>query len=269
MERVKNKIALITGGAEGIGESIVRLLVSEGAFVVITDLLDKVGEKLAKSIGEKACYYHLDVTQEHEWKNTAAFIKHRFGKLDILINNAGITGLSPDFGSQDPEHASLESWHHVHAVNLDSVFLGCKYAIPLMKKGSGAIVNVSSRSGIVGVPEAAAYASSKAAVRNHTKTVALYCAEQGYNIRCNSVLPAAILTPIWEPMLGTDPKDRKETIKKIERAIPLRRMGEPIDVAYAVLYLASDESKYVTGTELIIDGGILAGSIASPKPKSK
>ncbi|MBP9691720.1 MAG: glucose 1-dehydrogenase [Alphaproteobacteria bacterium] len=267
MDRVKNKIALITGGAEGIGESIARLLADEGAFVIITDIIDDSGKKLAKNIGEKASYYHLEVSQEHEWKHTANLIKHRFGKLDILVNNAGIMGLTSDFGPQDPEYASLESWHRIHAVNLDGVFLGCKYAIPLMKESGGAIVNISSRSGIVGVSGAAAYASSKAAVRNHTKTVALYCAEQRYNIRCNSILPAAILTPLWEPMLGNDHKDRQNMIKKIERDIPLRKMGEPIDIAYAVLYLASDESKYVTGTELIIDGGILAGSIASPKPK--
>jgi 3(or 17)beta-hydroxysteroid dehydrogenase len=267
MNRVQNKIALVTGGAEGIGESIVRLLKSEGAFVFIADILDETGEKLAKSLGENTIYAHLDVSKETEWEQLFNLIKSRFGKLDILVNNAGIMGLSPNFGPQDPEHASLESWHQIHAVNLDGVFLGCKYAIPLMKEGGGAIVNVGSRSGIVGVPGAAAYASSKAAVRNHTKSVALYCGEQGYNIRCNVVLPAVIMTPIWDPMLGKEATERQETIEEMERHIPLRKMGEPLDVANAVLFLASDESKYITGTELIIDGGILAGSMAAPKPK--
>ncbi|MBS0271070.1 MAG: glucose 1-dehydrogenase [Proteobacteria bacterium] len=269
MKRVQNKVALVTGGAAGIGESIARLLANEGAVVFVTDILDKSGESLAKSIGEKACYYHLDVTQENEWKDIINLIKRQVGKLDILVNNAGIIGLTSDFGPQDPEHVSLESWHRIHAVNLDGVFLGCKYAIPLMKEGGGAIVNISSRSGIVGVPGAAAYASSKAAVRNHTKTVALYCANQGYNIRCNSILPATILTPLWNPMLGSTPEARQKMIEKIEQDIPLKKMGEPMDVAYAALYLASDESKYVTGTELIVDGGILAGSTAAPRSQSK
>ncbi len=137
--------------------------------------------------------------------------------------------------------------------------LGCKYAIKLMKNNGGSIVNISSRSGLVGVANAVAYASSKAAVRNHTKSVALYCAEKGYKIRCNSVHPAAILTPMWDMILGIG-QEREQIIKEIEASIPLKQFGMPMDVAYAILYLASDESKYVTGIELTIDGGILAGS---------
>jgi len=268
MSRIKSKIALVTGSAEGIGKSIAQLFVTEGAFVIITDINDEVGKKLAHSLGENALYYHLDVAQEKGWKDLTNFIKDKFGRLDVLVNNAGIIGLSPDLGPQDPEHASLESWHHIHAVNLDGTFLGCKYAISLMKGKGGSIINISSRSGIVGVPGAAAYASSKAAIRNHTKTVALYCAEKGLNIRCNCVLPATILTRLWEPMLGSFEVSQKEGIKKIAQNIPLKKMGEPIDVAYAVLYLASEESKYVTGTEVIVDGGILAGTASSPVPKN-
>lgn len=269
MGRTNNKIALVTGGAEGIGESIVRMLSSEGAIVIVTDVVDVQGKALTESISKSAKYHHLDVTQENEWKSTLDFIKNQFGKLDILVNNAGIMGLTPNFGPQDPEHASLESWHKIHAVNLDGVFLGCKHAIPLMKEEGGSIINISSRSGLVGVPGAAAYASSKAAVRNHTKSVALYCAEQGYNIRCNSIHPAAILTPLWEQILGTDPVKKKIAISELEKNIPLGKMGEPKDVAYVVLYLASDESKYVTGAEFVIDGGILAGSTAAPRPHEK
>lgn len=142
--------------------------------------------------------------------------------------------------------------------------LGCKYAISLMKKNGGSIVNISFRSGIVGIPAAVAYASSKASVRNHTKSVALYCAEKGYKIRCNSVHPAAIMTPMWDAMLG-EGIERDKVIKQVESGIPLGKFGEAIDVAYGVLYLASEESKYVTGIELTIDGGILAGSEAKPK----
>jgi NAD(P)-dependent dehydrogenase (short-subunit alcohol dehydrogenase family) len=134
-----------------------------------------------------------------------------------------------------------------------------------MKQHGGSIINMSSRSGLVGVPSASAYAASKAAIRNHTKTVALYCAEKKYNIRCNSLHPGAILTPLWEPMLGNNPQERADAITNISAGIPLGKMGEPLDVAYAVIYLGSDESKYITGTELVLDGGILAGSAALPK----
>jgi NAD(P)-dependent dehydrogenase (short-subunit alcohol dehydrogenase family) len=178
-------------------------------------------------------------------------------------------GLSGQLGPQDPEHTSLASWHYIHAINLEGVFLGCKYAIRLMKAGrGGSIINMSSRSGMVGVPNAVAYASSKAAIRNHTKSVALYCAEKNYSIRCNSIHPAAILTPLWDPILGEE--QHKETaIAKMTQYIPLKRMGEPIDVAYAALYLASDEASFVTGTELVVDGGILAGSAATPEKNSR
>jgi NAD(P)-dependent dehydrogenase (short-subunit alcohol dehydrogenase family) len=192
-------------------------------------------------------------------------IGRRSGRLDIIVNNAGITGFQEDWGPQDPENISLESWNAVHRVNLTGVFLGCKYGIRILKENpaGGSIINISSRSGLVGIPRASAYASSKAAVRNHTKSVALYCAEMGYPIRCNSIHPAAILTPMWEPMLGTG-ADREKAIRMFTADIPLRRFGEPEEVAYAALYLGSDESRYVTGMEFNIDGGILAGSSATP-----
>lgn len=263
MNRVKDKIALVTGAAQGIGRATAELLALEGAQVIITDIKDDIGKKSATDIGKNAVFYHLDVSQEMEWKDLIEFIRNKYKRLDILVNNAGINGFS--LGQQDPENATLKSWHKVHAINLDSVFLGCKYGISLMKEYGGSIINISSRSGIVGIPNAAAYASSKAAIRNHTKTVALYCAEKNYNIRCNSLHPATILTAIWDPNLGSDPAKREESIVNLTKGIPLKKMGEPIDVAYAVLYFASDEAKYITGAELNIDGGILAGSTASPK----
>lgn len=201
MGRVKNKIVLITGGSRGIGAATAKLLSENGAVVIITDILDDEGNILAKSLNNCE-YQNLDVSKEEDFKRVFNLIKDKYGRLDILFNNAGITGFTSGFGAQDPESISLDDWHYIHKVNLDGVFLGCKYGIDLMREHGGSIINMSSRSGMVGIPSASAYASSKAGVRNHTKTVALYCAEKGYNIRCNSLHPGAILTPMWEPMLG-------------------------------------------------------------------
>jgi NAD(P)-dependent dehydrogenase (short-subunit alcohol dehydrogenase family) len=272
MARVHDKVAIVTGAARGIGEACARLLAREGATVYVTDIDDALGASVAASIGGAARYEHLDVREEADWRRVIAGVVQRHGRLDVLVNNAGITGFVPPMGPQDPEHASLESWRAVHATNLDGVFLGCKHAIGAMKPGPGrnrsggaaSIVNISSRSGQVGISGAAAYASSKAGVRNHTKSVALYCAEQGYAIRCNSVHPGAILTPMWEPMLGQGAA-REEAIRGFAAEVPLGRMGQADEVAAMVLYLASDESAYVTGSEFIIDGGIMAGAAATPK----
>jgi NAD(P)-dependent dehydrogenase (short-subunit alcohol dehydrogenase family) len=262
--RLEGKVALITGAAQGIGEEVAIVLAGAGALVVITDIQEAKGQKIVSKIGPSALYLQLDVRREENWKLVMKTILQKFSKLDILVNNAGITGFQEGFGPQDPENASLESWRAVHAVNADGVFLGCKYAIQSMKNNPGSsIINISSRSGLVGIPGAAAYAASKAAIRNHTKSVALYCASQGYPIRCNSIHPAAILTPMWEPMLGNGP-ERKDRMAQIAKDIPMQKMGMPDDVANAVLFLASDESKYITGIELNIDGGLLAGAAASP-----
>ena len=267
MDRVKDKVALVTGAAQGIGLETAKLLSKEGAQVIITDINDEGIQDRIRDTSLK--YEHLDVKSESQWQELTQKIKKDFGHLDILFNNAGITGLNENLGPQDPEHASLESWQEIHKINLDGVFLGCKYGIELMKNKGGSIVNMSSRSGLVGIPGAAAYASSKAAIHNHTKTVALYCAQKGYNIRCNSVHPGAILTPLWDSVFGSQQEERKKVLEKIESGIPLGKMGDAIDVAFAVLYLASNEAKYVTGTHLIMDGGILAGSSASFKKNDK
>ncbi|MBA2368174.1 MAG: glucose 1-dehydrogenase [Candidatus Protochlamydia sp.] len=263
--RLKDKVALVTGASQGIGRETAMLLCKEGAKVILSDINDAEGLLAVQEIGGDCIYLHLDVRKEDDWKKVISAILMKFGKLNILVNNAGITGFGDDLGPQDPENASLESWLNVHAVNLNGVFLGCKHGIQAIKQAeSGSIINVSSRSGIVGIPGAAAYASSKAAVRNHTKTVALYCCEQGYNIRCNSVHPAAILTPMWEPMLGNG-SEREARIAEISKDIPMKKMGMPSDVANAILFLASEDSKYITGIEMTVDGGILAGACASPK----
>ncbi|MBU0779568.1 MAG: SDR family oxidoreductase [Alphaproteobacteria bacterium] len=262
MPRLQNKTALITGGARGIGAAIARAFLDEGATVILTDIDVETGQVTAQKIG--ATFARLDVSSESDWD----IVAERFMKLDILVNNAGITGFEGPFDSappaHDPENATLADWRAVHAVNNDGTFLGCRYAIRAMRaKGTGSIINISSRSGLVGIPMAAAYAASKAAVRNHTKSVALYCAGQGLAIRCNSIHPAAIMTSMWEPMLGSGP-NRADREAKMVADTPMRRFGEAAEVAALAVMLASDEAAYMTGAELTIDGGILAGSAATP-----
>ena len=264
MKRLENKIVLVTGSARGIGKAIAELFHEEGATVLISDIRDEEGLILSQSLNDRNEYLHLDVKFENEWQKITEYITEKYGRLGILVNNAGITGFRETNGPFDAENVDQNSWNEIHRVNLNGVMLGCKYAIKLMKEKGGSIVNISSRSGMVGIAGAVAYASSKAAVRNHTKSVALYCAEKKYNIRCNSIHPAAIMTPMWDAVLG-DGEQRKKIIKSIETGIPLGHFGDPIDVAFGALYLASDESTYLTGIELNIDGGILAGSEAKPK----
>jgi 3(or 17)beta-hydroxysteroid dehydrogenase len=258
MPKLHNKTALVTGAARGIGEGIVRLFAREGARVIIADIDAENGHRVADEIG--GSIFELDVASESGWDALAK----EHPAVDIVVNNAGITGFEHSTGPHDPEHASLSEWHRVHAVNLDGTFLGCRYAIGAMKtKGKGAIINMSSRSGLVGIPGAAAYASSKAAIRNHTKSVALYCAQQGWGIRCNSIHPAAILTPMWEALIGAGP-DREERMAAMVADTPMKRFGTVEEVAALALLLASDDAAYMTGSELHLDGGLLAGSAASP-----
>lgn len=258
MPRLQEKSALITGGARGIGAAIARAFIAEGARVVIADVDVGAGEALATAIG--ATFFEMDVASQTDWDRLAL----AFPVMDVVVNNAGITGFEDGPGPHDPENATLEEWHRVHAVNLDGTFLGCRYAIRAMRaKGAGSIINMSSRSGIVGIPGAAAYASSKAAIRNHTKSVALYCAQQGMNIRCNSIHPAAILTPMWEALIGDGP-DKEARKAAMVADTPLKRFGTVEEVAAIAVLLASDEATYMTGSEVHLDGGLLAGSSASP-----
>ncbi|MEM7638166.1 MAG: SDR family oxidoreductase [Pseudomonadota bacterium] len=258
MPTLQNKIALVTGAARGIGAAIAKAFADEGAKVIVTDILDAEGAATASAIG--GSYHRLDVQSETDW----ARIRDAHPKLDVLVNNAGMTGFETGNLVHDPEKASLEAWREVHAVNLDGTFLGCRAAIAMMKEaGTGSIINISSRSGLVGIPGAAAYASSKAAITNHTRTVALYCAQQGWKIRCNAIAPAAILTPIWEPMIGDGP-DREDRMAALVSDTPLKRFGQPHEVAALAVMLASDGATYMTGETLTLDGGLLAGSAASP-----
>jgi len=264
--KLAGKVALISGAAKGIGLAIAQRFHEEGATVYISDIFEPEAIGTPDANGQLH-YLRLDVSQEADWIAAFAHILEAEGHFDVLVNNAGITGIGTYFGPQNPEDASLESWNTIHAINLAGVFLGCKYAIKAMRQTperGGAIVNMSSRSGVVGVPDTAAYASSKAGVRNHSKSVALYCGRQGYNIRSNSLHPADILTDMWEAMLGVGDA-RERALRETVAGIPLGHMGEPLDVANAAVFLASDDAKFITGAELNIDGGILAGSASAPK----
>lgn len=258
MGKLSGKVCVITGGARGIGRAIAAVFHAEGGDVVLTDVDTAQGQIAADETGCR--FIALDVGSEEDWLALA----ERVPAADVVVNNAGITGFEDGPAPHDPEHSSLADWHKVHRVNTDGTFLGCRYAIGAMKsKGTGSIINMSSRSGLVGIPGAAAYAASKAAVRNHTKSVALYCAQSGWQIRCNSIHPGAVLTPMWEPMLGDGP-DREERMAALSADTPLKRFGRAEEVAALALLLASDEATYITGAELNIDGGLLAGSVASP-----
>jgi NAD(P)-dependent dehydrogenase (short-subunit alcohol dehydrogenase family) len=255
MGRVDNKIALVTGAAQGLGAAIATMLAREGASVMLTDInidgASRVAEVINQSSPGRAASMQQDVTDESAWKEILATTVKQFGGLNVLVNNAGIGSVG------DVEQETLASWHKVHAVDLDSVFLGCKYSSPhIAASGGGSIVNISSISGIIAAHNLAAYNSAKAAVRHLSKSVALHCAKSGKNIRCNSVHPVFIDTPILDGMVGS--ADRGSVLQKLGRQIPLGKVGQPDDVAYAVLYLASDESQFVTGTEIRVDGGISA-----------
>ncbi|MEZ5680143.1 MAG: SDR family oxidoreductase [Erythrobacter sp.] len=258
MQKLNDTLCVVTGGARGIGKAVCAAFLTEGARVVLTDIDEEAGRKAAEELG---CDWHrLDVASEADWDAFAT----AFPAIDVLVNNAGITGFEDSTGPHDPENATLEGWHKVHSVNTDGCFLGCRYALTAMRaKGTGSIINMSSRSGLVGIPGAAAYAASKAAIRNHTKSVALYAAQQGLSIRCNSIHPAAVLTPMWEALIGDGP-DREERMAAMVADTPLKRFGTVEEVAALCVYLASPESGYMTGAELTLDGGLLAGSAASP-----
>ncbi len=258
MARLNTKVCVVTGAGRGIGAAIAEAFVREGATVVVTDKDEAAARAVATRIGCET--RQLDVASEADWSAQ----EQAWPQIDVLVNNAGVTGFEDSMAPQDPERASLEDWRSVHRINLDGTFLGCRYGIRAMRgRGAGSIINISSRSGMIGVPAAAAYASSKAAIRNHTKTVALHCAQEGLAIRCNSIHPAAILTPMWEPMLGDGP-DREDRMAALVADTPMRRFGTTEEVASLAVLLASDEAAYMTGTELTIDGGLLAGSAASP-----
>lgn len=252
MNRVKDKVAIVTGGALGIGRATCRLLAAEGARVATTDINKDEGIGLVEEIkgnGGDADYWHLDVSKEAEVKQVFSEVVQRWGRIDVLVNNAGISGVNK------PTHEIEEAeWNALMAVNVNGVFLCTKHAIPvMMQNGGGSIINLSSIYGLVGAPDAPPYHASKGAVRLMSKTDALLYAS--HKIRVNSVHPGFIWTPMVENYLR---QGGEEARKQLDALHPLGHLGEAEDVAYGILYLASDESKFVTGTELVIDGGYTA-----------
>jgi len=250
MDRVRGKVAIVTGAGRGLGSAIASLLAREGAKVIVTDINAVNGNNIAEEIrmgGGEALFMKHDVTKESDWVEVIRVAVERYGKLDILVNNAGVQVW------KSIEDTSLDEWRWLMSINLDGVFLGTKYAMGIMKKsGGGSIINMSSAVGIIGGFNSSAYQASKGGVRIFTKAAALECSKAGYdyNIRVNSVHPGVIKTSMVEELLKD--ADKMRTALNWH---PIGRFGEPEDIAYGVLYLASDESKFVTGAELVIDGG--------------
>jgi NAD(P)-dependent dehydrogenase (short-subunit alcohol dehydrogenase family) len=258
-DRLKNRIALITGGASGIGRGCAERLAGEGAHVVITDIDDVLGAEAVAGIeaaGGSAEYLHHDVTSEDDWVAVIAQVTDRHGALHILVNNAGIGVACSIF------EMSLADWQRQQAINLDGVFLGVKHGIPLIRdSGGGSVINISSVAGLKGAPNLSAYNATKGGVRLFTKGVALECAQNRWNVRVNSVHPGIIDTPIWSkadaaPLAGG--ANQIDVEQMAAAGVPTGELGSPRDIANGVLFLASDESSYMTGSELVIDGGVSA-----------
>jgi len=251
MARLQDKIALISGGASGIGLAAARLFAEEGATVVIGDRDEAAARAAAAAIGGRASCRRLDVTAEDDWIAATDALVRDHGRLDILLNSAGVSLL------KDIEATTLDEWRTLMAVNLDGTFLGCKHAVRVMKERGGSIVNMSSVAGLIGAGNLAAYCASKGGVRLLTKAVALHCARKGYNIRCNSVHPSFADTPLLGAMLAAA-RNPEKLAANFAAAAPLGRLAQPIEIAHTVLFLASDESSFTTGAELVVDGGLTA-----------
>lgn len=256
--RVDGKMALVTGAAQGLGAAISRTLASEGARVLLTDINAAGAAAQAEVINREygagtAFSLRHDVTSTQDWQQAVEVAHDTLGGLSILVNNAGIVV------GGNIENCSLEDWQRGFSINVDSVFLGCQTALPLLKQHQpGSIVNISSIAGLIASDSMPCYNASKAAVWMLTKSVALHCAKQGWDIRCNSVHPTFMDTPIIDDIASNAGREKDVVMDKLARQIPLGRVGQPADVASAVLYLASDESRFVTGAELKVDGGISA-----------
>lgn len=255
MARVQNKVAVVTGGALGIGEATCRLLAQEGARVAVTDIQDEPGQAVVEQIqrqGGTAQYWHLDVVNEEQVQQVMTEVEASFGSLDVLVNNAGIAG------TDKPTHElTQQEWEQVININVTGVFLCTKHALPAMRRaGGGSIVNLSSIYGIISAPDIPPYHASKGAVRSMTKTDALLYA--GDRIRVNSVHPGFIWTPLVEDLANRSAEGPEAFRQRLTEAHPVGHPGEPDDIGWGIVYLASDESKFVTGSELVIDGGYTA-----------
>jgi 3(or 17)beta-hydroxysteroid dehydrogenase len=247
MGRVSGKVALVTGGGSGLGAADCELLAREGATVIVSDVRLAAAQAVADRIGGSAVAMALDVASEAAWIEVMTAIEVRFGRLDVLVNNAGVVVVA------DVEQTTLEQFRWVNGIMSDGVFLGCKYAIPLMNKNDGgSIINMSSTGALLGYPVFFAYSAAKGAVRSMTKSVAVMCQDKGYKIRCNSVHPGAIETPMVQEASGR--AGQEEAVP--EGVLPAGAVGAPKDVAEMVLFLASDESRFVTGAEFVVDNGL-------------
>ena len=255
MGRLLGKIAIITGGANGIGKAICERFVDEGALVIIADVNRKMGEKAAQKLKEKASFTELDVREKDQWKSLMDGVISKHGKLDVLVNNAGILSTS---SQQSVEDVNLEEWRSVQSVNVEGVFLGCQAAIKVMKPAGGSIVNLSSVAGLIASPGIVAYGASKGAVRQLTKSIAVDCARKGYRIRCNSVHPGLIETDMGQNSMHMGGANPEENYNNRVALTPMGEVGSPIDIANGILFLASDEARHMTGAELVIDGGLTA-----------
>jgi NAD(P)-dependent dehydrogenase (short-subunit alcohol dehydrogenase family) len=259
--QVQGKVALVTGGASGIGEAVSELLAREGASVAVTDVDDLRGPEVVASIkkaGGEAIFLHQNVTSEARWIEVVAEVEQRYGRLNILVSNAGIGIAVPSITDM-----TLEDWQRQNAINLDGVFLSVKHCLPLMRNtGGGSIIMMSSLAGLRGAPGLSAYSASKGGVRLFAKSIAMECASAGDGIRVNSVHPGIIATPIWGKIpTGVAQNAPIDPEERAKLATPLGRAGHAAEIASGVLYLASDASSYVTGSELVIDGGMNAGAI--------
>lgn len=258
MSRVTGKIALVTGAASGLGAASARLLAREGAAVILADIDRGAGERVLRDIeagGGTGLFVDLDVAREDDWVRTMATIKQRFGRLNVAVNAAG-TNIARSF----PTDTTLEDWRHLMSINLDGVFLGTKHCLTAMQDSdpvNGSIINISSIMGLVGMQGIAAYNASKGGVCLYSKSVALSCAERQLNVRVNTIHPGFIDTPLLRTAMARF-SDSAEAQRVYDALQPVGHLGEPDDIAYGVLYLASDESKFVTGSELVIDGGYTA-----------
>lgn len=255
MGRVENKVVVVTGGAVGIGAAVCRLLAREGASVAVTDIQDEPGQALASQIqsqGGTARYWRLDVTEEDEVRQVMAEVNEVFGSVDVLVNNAGISG------ADKPTHElTLQEWEQVMNINVTGVFLCTKHTVPYMQRaGGGSIINLSSIYGLVGAADLPPYHASKGAVRLMSKNDALFYAAD--RIRVNSVHPGFIWTPLVEELAERSGEGPEAFRRNLDQLHPIGYVGEPDDIAYGIVYLASDESKFVTGSELVIDGGYTA-----------
>ena len=256
MGRVEGKIAIVTGGANGIGRAVCRRFAEEGAIVTVADVNAEQGQALAAELGGEAGFIALDVRSEQGWQSLMDAVLARHGRLDVLVNNAGILATTQH---QSIDDIGIDEWRAVQAVNAEGVFLGCRAGVKAMKPGGGgSIINLSSIAGIIGTPQIVAYGASKGAVRQMTKSIAIDCARKRYGIRCNSVHPGLIDTDMGTESMGLGGGDPAENLKTRVEATPMGERGEALDIANGILFLASDEAKHMTGAELVIDGGLTA-----------